>query len=265
MIPNVVHFIYFNGPGSREFGFVNYMAIRTAYEVQKPDALYLYYNTEPVGNPHWDRMKQYAILVQIDPPKEFMGVDLPYVQYQADVVRLQKLFIHGGIYLDTDVLMLKPLTPLMNRRCVMGAEGYVDHVPDLHTTDVSKVGSISNAVIMAERFSAFIRDWLTALPDGLKTGVWAYHAVTLPLEMYKADTSVFDLQEAEAFVPFDFRNTYIFGNNYDDLNRLDDSYTVHLWETIWKDELRQIDDKYLRTKENLFTYLFGKYAEARVN
>jgi hypothetical protein len=147
----------------------------------------------------------------------------------------------------------------------MGAEGYVDHVPDLHTTDVSKVGSISNAVIMAERFSTFIRDWLKAVPDGLKTGVWAYHAVTLPLEMYKADNSVFDLQEAEAFVPFDFRNTYIFGNNHDDLNRLDDSYTVHLWETIWKDELRQIDDHYLSTKNNLFTHLFGKYAEARVN
>lgn len=262
MIPNVVHFIYFNGPNSREFGYLNYLSVRTAHEVQQPDALFMYYNIEPVGNPHWERMKQYATLVQVDPPKEFMGVELQYVQYQADVVRLQKLLEHGGIYLDTDILMLKPLTPFMDRKCVMGGEGYVDHAQDLHTADASKIGSVSNAVIMAEPDCPFIREWLEALPQGLKSGVWAYHAVTLPFELYKADPGRFDLQKVECFVPFDFRNAYIFGNNSADLLKLKESHTVHMWETIWGNELRQIDDAYLSAKDNLFAQLFGKYAEA---
>ena len=130
MIPNVVHFIYFNGPNSRDFSYLNYLAVRAAHDIQQPDTIYMHYNTEPVGNPNWDRMKSYVTLAQITPPERLMGVKLGYVQYQADVVRLQKLLEHGGIYLDTDILMLKPLTPFMDRHCVMGAEGYVDHAAD---------------------------------------------------------------------------------------------------------------------------------------
>jgi len=52
MIPNIVHFMYFIGPDSREFGFINYLAVKTVYEVQKPDIIYFYYNEEPTDNPN---------------------------------------------------------------------------------------------------------------------------------------------------------------------------------------------------------------------
>lgn len=262
MIPNIVHFMYFNGPNSREFSFLNYLSVRTAYEVQKPDIIYFYYNEEPASNPNWERIKPYVNMIKVDPPTEYGGVLLRYPQYQADVLRLQKLLIHGGIYLDTDILMLKPLTPLMDNECVLGAEGYVENQPNLNTTDVSKIGSVSNAVIMAEPSCRFIKEWLLELPRALSSDIWAYHAVVLPFEMYKADPGRFDLQKVECFVPFDFRNTYIFDNDSNDLLKLKDSHTVHMWETIWGDELRQIDDAYLSTKDNLFAQLFGKYAEA---
>lgn len=260
MIPNVVHFIYFSGPNSREFGYLNYLAVKTAHDVQKPDVIFMHYNVEPVENPHWNRMKKYVELVQVDPPKNFMGAELKYVQYQADVVRLQILLDVGGIYLDTDILMLKPLTPLMNRDCVMGGEGYVDRQQNLNTSDVSKIGSVSNAVIMAAPKNKFIKEWLEKLPQALSSGVWAHHAVVLPLDLYKADSSSFYLEKVESFVPFDFRNSYIFGDDYQDLLKLKDSYTIHMWETIWADEVRKIDDGYLRTKTNLFAQLFKKYA-----
>jgi hypothetical protein len=260
MIPNVVHFIYFNGPNSRDFSYLNYLAVRAAHDIQQPDTIYMHYNTEPVGNPNWDRMKSYVTLAQITPPERLMGVKLGYVQYQADVVRLQKLLEHGGIYLDTDILMLKPLTPFMDRHCVMGAEGYVDHAADQHTSDVDKVGSISNAVIMAEPQCPFIRSWLDATPKALLSKIWAYHAVMLPLELYKLDQGRFDLQKVESFVPFDFRNAYIFENDHSNLSRLTDSYTIHMWETIWRDKLSLLNDDYMASEQNLFTHLFGKYA-----
>lgn len=264
MIPNIIHFMYFNGPDSREFGFINYLAVRTAHEVQKPDIIYFYYNEEPADNPNWERIRPYVKMVKIDPPEEYGGVPLKYPQYKADIVRLQKLLIHGGIYLDTDILMLKPLTPLMNNECVLGAEGYVDQAQDLHTNDIKKIGSISNAVIMAEPSCRFLKEWLLHLPKALMSGVWAYHAVTLPLELYKKDNSLFELQEAEAFIPFDFRHKYIFENKDGDKERLSSSYTMHMWETIWKDDLLQIDKEYLETQDNLFCQLFGKYAQENI-
>ena len=256
MIPNIIHFMYFTGPNSREFSYLNYLSVKTAHKVQRPEKIYFYYNQEPLNNKNWDAMKPYVTMVKIDPPNEYMGIALNYPQYQADVVRLQKLIEHGGIYLDTDILLLKPLTDLMDRHCVLGAESYVDHVADLHTTDLNKIGSVSNAVILAEPNSRFINLWLEELPRGFKNNVWAYHAVVLPLELYKQDPSLFDLLEVEAFIPFDFRDYYIFGNDFSNVERLKSSYAVHMWDNIWKAENIQIDVQYMSTVNNLFTYYF---------
>jgi len=35
MIPNIVHFVWLTGPNSREFSFINYLAVRAAHGVQK--------------------------------------------------------------------------------------------------------------------------------------------------------------------------------------------------------------------------------------
>lgn len=42
--------------------------------------------------------------------------------FVADVARLHALINHGGIYLDTDVEILKSLSPLLNNQLVMGFE-----------------------------------------------------------------------------------------------------------------------------------------------
>jgi len=39
---------------------------------------------------------------------------------------------------------------------------------------------------------------------------------------------------------------------------------MHMWETIWKDDLRQIDKEYLETQDNLFCQLFSKYAKEKI-
>ncbi len=48
MIPNIVHFIWFTGPRSRDFSLINAMAVQAAVEVQKPDAIYMHCNVEPL-------------------------------------------------------------------------------------------------------------------------------------------------------------------------------------------------------------------------
>ena len=260
MIPNIIHMMWFTGPKSRDFGFLNYLAVKIAAEVQKPDHYYFYYNAEPANNPHWEAIKPYVTMVQIDPPTEIGGVSLDYPQYQSDVVRLQKLLDHGGIYLDTDILLLKPLTPLMNNSCVMGADRYTNDRVGLHTTDPDQIASVANGVILAERGNPFIGQWLDAIPAAIKSDVWANHAVVLPFQMYCQDPSVFALQKVEAFIPFGFMDKFIFGNNDGDFARLDRAYSVHMWETIWTDDVKKIDNNYLRTEVNLFTRLFGKYA-----
>lgn len=257
MIPNIIHFMYFIGENSRPFSYVNYLAVKTAYIVQQPDIIYFYYNVEPKNNPNWEKMKQFVTLVYLNPPTTYKGASLYCPQYQADVIRLQKLLEHGGVYMDTDVLSLKSYENLLQYDCVLGGEGYLNHVDNLFTNDVNKMVSISNAVIMAEPNNKFIQMWLDETPKFMDLK-WAYHAVVLPMEMYKKDNTLFHLEPVETFVPFDFRNPYIF-DEVDNMKKLNNSYTIHLWDTIWKEQLQKIDTEYLKNSKSLFAKIFKKY------
>lgn len=250
VIPNIIHFIYFFGPNSRPFSYLNYLAVKIAHAVQRPDVIYFYCNEEPVDNIHWENIKQYVTVVKIPQPVEYKGIELKYVQYQADIVRLQMLQKHGGIYMDTDTLLLKSLTPFLHNDCVM-------------CYDTSKNVSINNALIMASPGSNFISTWLEAIPHNFKEDVWAYHAVVLPLKLYKDNQDDLTLLDHEAFAPFGFNDKYIFNNDVSNIDKLKNSYAVHLWDTIWNNELIQISDHYLDTKENLFAKLFKKYRDKK--
>lgn len=262
-IPNIIHFIHISG--YRKFSFCNMLAVLSAYKKQNPEKLYLYYTEEENDNRWWNITKNYVTLVKIEPIREFKGIRLNYPQYQADIIRLQKLVEMGGIYLDTDILTLKSYDPLRTYDCVLGGEGYLDHVEGLNTNDLSKIGSISNAVIMAEPNNRFIKEWLDIMPSKFNHSVWAYHAVVLPKEMISEDKTLFHLEKVESFIPFDFRNPYIFDEVGEEISiklseKLRDSYCFHLWETIWRENfLNRIDEDYLEKSSSLFADLFKKY------
>lgn len=192
-------------------------------------------------------------------PESFEGVSLhDWPQYQADVVRLQKLYELGGIYLDTDCIMLKPLTELLDNDCVMS--GFAG---DIETHPKHKVQSFSAATILAKPKAEFIKIWLERLADGLSKGVWAWHVVDLPVGLYKEHPEMLTLLDMEAFLPFDFNDSRIFdsSNVEECLNSIDGAYMVHMWDSVWQDTLKNIDRCYLSGVDNAFTRLFGKYAD----
>jgi len=249
MIPNCIHFIFF---GFTQFEYIHYLAVKSAHTVHRPDHIYLYYTTKPANNPLWDEIESLVTLVQVDPPEEFNGVPLDSFQYRADVLRLQLLIKHGGIYLDIDAVSLKPFGDLVNHSCVLGIESGGD------TLDTAE--SISNAVILAEPNHPFIVDWLEQTGQNLKDQHWAYHAVNLPVEMLKSKDYAVHLEPKQSFMPFGWRDQWVWepGNQ----SQLADSYTMHLWETIWKDQLKIISDDYLLTVDNCFTKMCKKYARS---
>jgi hypothetical protein len=253
MIPNVIHMMYFIGPKSRPFNFINYLAVRAAFEIQKPDLFYFYYNEEPVGNEHWENIKEYVTLVKINPP------DIDYPQYQADFVRMEKIIEHGGIYLDTDMILLKNLFPFMDEPCTLGGEGYVDAKIGLNSKNIKDIASISNAIMICEPQNKFMKMWYEKMPEAMKSDIWAYHAVVLPLDLYKQNPNLVDLQTVETFVPFDFRDDSIFYEVDGAEEELRKSYSMHLWETIWKDRIQSIDNDYLKNKNTVLAKMLRQY------
>ena len=247
MIPNNIHFIFF---GFTELSFLHYMAIKSAIDVHKPDNTFIYYNTEPVGNPLWDELKTLVNLVYVEPPTEFNGVALTSYQYKADILRLQILIEQGGIYLDIDAVSLKPFGDLLNNSCVMGFESGGD--------TIATAESITNAVILCEPNHPFMIEWLRQTGENLKDKNWAYHAVNLPLEMLRTNAYDVHLEPMSSFMPFGWKDKWVFGK--EGVERLANSYTMHLWETIWKDELAMINADYLATSDSVFAQVTKAYA-----
>jgi hypothetical protein len=112
-------------PASDSFDIIRYLAIKSAHDVNKPDNIFFYYCYEPYGE-WWDRAQKYITPVKVEPPKEIFGNPINSYAHQADVIRLQVLIEEGGIYLDSDTLCLKPLTPFLDKgKFVMVRRGRV--------------------------------------------------------------------------------------------------------------------------------------------
>jgi hypothetical protein len=240
----------------RPFSYTNYLAVRSAFEIQKPDKIYMHCNVEPKDNLFWNEAKKYFTIIYREPLQEFSGIKLEYPHYQSDIARLQILFEHGGIYLDNDLLMLKPFNELMNNHCVMGADGY---------NEQGEIKSVANGLILSRPKEKVIQLWLDEIPNALRTGIWAYHAVVTPLQLWKTDNSLFNLENVEKFIPFDFYNPYIFYEGNEQIKyaeeKLKESFTIHVWETWWaKDHLAKLGKEYFQHSNSFFAKTFKSYS-----
>ena len=86
------------------------------------------------------------------------------------------MYENGGIYLDSDVLCLKPLDEFRNIEgskggCVIGQEGAA----------WDQEGKLTNAILLAEKDSEFVENWLMSFKGFDDT--WAKWGVQLPLAL----------------------------------------------------------------------------------
>jgi len=174
-IPKIVHFIFGldKNFGNHDFGFIHYLAIRTAKLAIKPEILYLHYFYES-KSPWWEKVKPLVTLKKLKSiPTSIFGNPVNDVAHRADVVRLEILLEYGGIYLDSDMFVFKSIDNLLHNPAVMGRQD---------------VQGLCNAMILAEKNSSFIQRWY----QNYKTfddKVWDYHSVVLPEKLAILDSS----------------------------------------------------------------------------
>lgn len=248
MVPNLIHFIWITGPNSRPFSFINYMAVRAAKE-QTGGAVVIHCNEPPSNNTFWDMALKYAVFRRIDVPEHIGDTKITHVQYASDVIRLELLYRWGGIYIDTDMLLIKPLTKMMHKPLTMAIES-------VHEDGSPK--SVANGVILAEPKSEFLKLMLDATPIAMKSDVWANHAVTLPLELAKTFPNMVCLEPKERFFPFDLSKNWLFecDKTKEYLPMLKNTWGVHVYETYWRDFLPDITQEWLEKNDCLFSKLF---------
>lgn len=244
--PNIVHFLYFGG---RPFSYVNYMAVRAAYEVQRPDVIYMHCTEEPVGNPNWEAIRPYVTLRKMDDITHFEGKDIPWPQYKSDIARIRILLAEGGIYLDNDMVLTKPIHGLLGRSTVMSYESKTGH-------------ALSNAFIATPANSPFLKIWLERMASRINS-IWADHSVVLSAELAHAYPELVKTLPYSAFCPFYWDDQSVFHKTISEVD-LSDTYAIHLWDSLWSGNvLAQVDADYLATSDSAFASIFRKYATSK--
>lgn len=142
--------------------------------------------------------------------------------FVSDVCRLHALSVEGGVYLDTDMLVLKEFLPFLADRFFIGEE---------------KVGLTNAAIIGAEKEDKTIKKLL----DGYKEINFDYQN---PLSIPSYLTSVIDRSEIKVY-PSDFFYPLPFskrGENFDSFVTAN-TYAVHLWNYSWRNEWSYLHEK----------------------
>lgn len=217
-VPNLIHYVWF---GKHTYRLIDYICMLSALKIQNPDLILVHGDVEPVGV-LWKWLKGEAgnklKFVTKHPPNIVFGKMLTKVEHQSDVARLQILLKFGGIYLDTDTMVLQSLNPLRKKeKVVMG----------LFTEEL-----LANAAIIAKKDSSFLRR-LFYLYSNFDSSDFVQESMKVPMILSQLYPDEVHVEETRMMRPnhrLEELRAFFHG-----LIDLTDHYTVHLnarWQEL---------------------------------
>jgi hypothetical protein len=262
-IPNIIHFVFGLKEQTEEFELYRYIAIKSAYDVNKPDKIYFHYHYEPYGY-YWEKIKPLLILNKVELPKEIYGNEIYHYAHKADIIRLQKLIEYGGIYLDIDTICLRSFKDLLSYDFVMGEQNNKDN---------SEIYGLCNAVILSKPNSKFGLKWLESYRNFKSKGrdkFWDEHSVLMPLELSK--TNIKDikiLSHNSFFYPLWYNiEEILFNENYniDQYKHIiSNNYCIHLWDTYTHNILKKLTENDILNKNTLYNIFSRKFIQNNIS
>lgn len=164
--------------------------------------------------------------------------------FVSDVARVYALYTEGGIYMDTDVEVVKSLDPLLNVKGFLGFEGTQWVATNMMGFEAGN--EIVRNFLEAYDYRSFIKDdgtldQTTNVEELTKLLVTRYNLILNGKKQNIAEGIV--VYPTDFFSPYD----YIQGK----LNRTDNTYSIHWFSQTWiKQSLFKI--KLLRFYHRLF-------------
>lgn len=188
VIPPIFHFTVFKPDSAAELRipFEAFLSVYSAYLSVLPSAIYIHTDYSPTDVAHaikygssWTRKLFTAFpgIVHpsyVEPPTHSSsGLPITRLEHKSDFVRHEQLARHGGVYLDWDVLTLKPLAPLLHSgfKAVVGKQW--DRLEDNKV-----VYNVNSGIVLAARDSALVKIMNQEAPV-VYDGKWITHAVHL--------------------------------------------------------------------------------------
>ncbi|KAK2005483.1 hypothetical protein LZ32DRAFT_652339 [Colletotrichum eremochloae] len=210
-IPPIVHFVQLKEERASRlhFSFEAFLALYAAYANVHPATIYIHhdFSHEEIADAVrrgtlWTRQVLTAFpclrLNSVTAPTEANGYNITRVEHRSDFVRLEQLRRHGGIYLDWDVVTLRPLESL--RRA--GFQAVVGRQFDAF---------INNGILLATPQSAAMRIFADEA-QRVFDGGWITHSVKLltrVADRLAAAAGEVLIMDHKAFAPFSWEQASV--------------------------------------------------------
>jgi mannosyltransferase OCH1-like enzyme len=163
--------------------------------------------------------------------------------FVSDYIRLKVIYENGGVYLDTDMMVIKNFDEMLNHNFFLGAE-------DSEFINCSILGAVKGNEIVKEILTFY---------DNLKFDKVSYFDITIPRIVTKFVREKFSFKDKfneivsfeslvvypkKYFYPFPFENKSELDNYAKFID--DESYAVHLWSSSW---IEYSEFHYFRNKQ----------------
>lgn len=200
MIPKIIHYVWLGGkalPPLEKKCITSWIKHNPDFKIQR-----------------WDENN-----LSIDDPVYLKAYQKKQWAYCSDYARLKVLHAHGGIYLDTDIEIIKSLDDLLTSKCFLGRENPND---------------LNGAVIGAIKGHPFIFDVFKATKESLKSDF-----VPIPRIL----NFVYNYEKYPDVMIYPEKYFYPYNPFYKDIKLLlfcdieDDTYAIHHWNYSWKPTL----------------------------
>jgi hypothetical protein len=218
IIPNILHFVYLMMDSTKEFQFSYFLAIASAYVINKPKQVFLYVLRCPHGL-WWEKISSFVTIEIVALPTHWGAKPMHKMAHKADFVRLEKLYERGGVYMDLDTITVRPYQHLLSYDTVMGKEVDTD--------------SLCCAIMLTKPKSLFFKEWMSQYESIFQPNGWGEASCVLPFRIYKKmfefDSRMKVLDPSSFFKPYINEINKIFVDPYEIPEEL---ITLHLWETF---------------------------------
>lgn len=254
MIPKTIHCIYPVTERTRPWSIVNHTALLLARKHHPDFKVVIWTNEAASMSPmRVSAALSDATIKPITLPTHLDGVEIGWPQYVSDVLRLQILIEHGGVYMDTDILFRAPIDAH-----VAAADATSVAIMSWETPEKT---SACNALMIAPPANRFLAEWLRRLPESLTSSTWAQGGVVLPAllfaEEFASDSRQF-LDHTFA-CPLDLSRPWLFDPALRDeaKARIAGSQAIHVFESFWRDTVSRVDVDWVEKTDCLFSDIFN--------
>ncbi|XP_062569678.1 uncharacterized protein LOC134231727 [Saccostrea cucullata] len=208
-IPKIVHLVWYR---EKEMDFMMYLSLRSVMTILKPEKVFIHGDNLLHGK-YFDKFKRDPRLhtVYREVPDTIFGHKVLYTQHKSDIIRADVLLKYGGIYMDWDVLWLKPIDDLIDK-------GYdaifnFDHMTRNGYPDVINLG-----VFLAKQHSHFVKFWQDSLVN-YRSEDFYHNALELPYKTYEKYPQYVHVERHLQVMCFQLKCHPTFRNHYHEFDR----------------------------------------------